>query len=76
MFFIISTMMLSVVVAFVYIQTNRSILAGAYVHMASNFLTSQVLADYSQQTATILRYVSIGMCLCVMIYTLMRFAEK
>lgn len=76
--FIISTMMLSVVVAFVYIQTNRSILAGAYVHMSSNFLTSQLLADYSQQTATILRYVSIGMCLCVMIYTLMsqKFAER
>lgn len=76
--FIVSSMTLAVVVAFVYIQTNRNILAGAYVHMASNFFTSQLLADYCQQTATVIRYVAIVMGVVVMIYavTNKNFKEK
>lgn len=76
--FIISTMLLSIVVSFVYIETQRSVIAAAYVHMASNFFTSQLLANYTQPTSNVIRYVKIVMCLGLMIYTITskQFKEK
>lgn len=66
--FIPSTIILSFVVSFVYINTKRSIFAGAFVHMVSNFLTSQLLSPYSSETSSIIRYVSIAFSLVVIAY--------
>jgi len=41
--YIVSTITLSCVVSIVYIKTNRSIMAGAFVHLVSNFLNGSVL---------------------------------
>jgi len=41
--YIVSTITLSCIISIVYIKTNRSILAGAFVHMISNFFTGSVL---------------------------------
>jgi len=66
--YIPSTIVLSFVVSFVYINTKRSILAGAFVHMMSNFLTSQLLSPYAASTSSIIRYVSIAFGAAVIIY--------
>lgn len=66
--FVPSTILLSFVVSFVYIQTERSILAGAMTHMLSNLLTSQLLAPYSSAISTSIRYVSMLFCMVIIIY--------
>ena len=41
--YIVSTVTLSCIVSIVYLKTNRSIMAGAFVHMISNFFNGSVL---------------------------------
>ncbi len=53
---------LSFVVSVVYINTNRSILAGAFVHMMSNFITSQLLMPHVAEIGSVIRYVHIAVC--------------
>lgn len=67
--FIPSTILLSFVVNFVYISTNRSILAGAVTHMLSNLLTSQLLSPYSTSMSSSIRYVHMLFCFIIIIYT-------
>lgn len=50
--FIPSTILLSFVVSFVYIETNRSILAGAMTHMMSNLMTNQLLMPTTTEMST------------------------
>lgn len=59
---------LSFVVSVVYINTNRSILAGAFVHMMSNFITSQLLMPYVAEIGSVIRYVHIAVCCLVIVY--------
>ena len=68
--FIPSTILLSFVVSFVYLYTERSILAGAMTHMLSNLMTSQLLAPYSTETGTVIRYVEMLFCIVVIIYAM------
>ena len=66
--FIPSVMMLSVFVSFVYVKTNRSILAGALVHMFSNLIGSQLLSSYTTEISMLIRYTNILFVLGVIIY--------
>ena len=68
--FIPSTIAVGFVVSFVYINTKRSILAGAFVHMMFNFLTSQLIAPYSIGISAVIRNVSIVFSSVVIIYCL------
>ena len=68
--FVPSTILLSFVVSFVYLYTERSILAGAMTHMFSNLMTSQLLAPYSTETGTVIRYVEMLFCIVVIIYAM------
>lgn len=68
--FIPAVILLSFVVTFVYINTQRSILAGSFVHLTSNFFCSQLLAPYSSATGTIIRTVSIVFSIALMLYAL------
>lgn len=76
--FIPATILLSFVVSFVYLNTNRSILAGALVHMMFNLITSQILYPYTTQMGITIRYVSMVFCSLVTIYSLFskRFKER
>ena len=66
--FIPSVMMLSVFVSFVYVKTNRSILAGALVHMFSNLIGSQLLSSYTTEISMLIRYVNMAFFLVVIVY--------
>ena len=66
--FIPSVMMLSVFVSLVYVKTNRSILAGALVHMFSNLIGSQLLASYTTEISMLIRYTNMLFFLGVIIY--------
>lgn len=66
--FIPSVMMLSVFVSFVYVRTNRSILAGALVHMFSNLIGSQLLSSYTTEISMLIRYVNMAFFLGMIIY--------
>ena len=66
--FIPSVMMLSVFVSFVYVKTNRSILAGALVHMFSNLIGSQLLSSYTTEISMLIRYTNMLFFLGVIIY--------
>ena len=66
--FIPSVMMLSVFVSFVYVKTNRSILAGALVHMFSNLIGSQLLSSYTTEISMLIRYTNMAFFLGVIIY--------
>ncbi len=66
--FIPSVMMLSVFVSFVYIKTNRSILAGALVHMFSNLIGSQLLSSYTTEISMLIRYTNMVFFLGVIVY--------
>lgn len=68
--FIPSVMMLSVFVSFVYVKTNRSILAGALVHMFSNLIGSQLLSSYTTEISMLIRYINMLFFLVVIIYTM------
>ena len=63
-------MALSFVMSFVYINTNRSILAGAFVRMMSNFITSQLLIPYDAAFGGVIRNVHLATCVLVIVYTL------
>lgn len=54
--FVPSTMLLSVIISFVYIHTKRSVFAGAFVHMMCNFFTSQLLAPCGSNIATAMNW--------------------
>ncbi|MBR6159787.1 MAG: CPBP family intramembrane metalloprotease [Lachnospiraceae bacterium] len=66
--FIPSVMMLSVFVSFVYVKTNRSILAGALVHMFSNLIGSQLLSSYTTEISMLIRYTNMAFFLGVILY--------
>ena len=66
--FIPSVMMLSVFVSFVYVKTDRSILAGALVHMFSNLIGSQLLAPYTTDISMLVRYTNMVFFLGVIVY--------
>lgn len=66
--FIPSSVALCFVVTFVYIKTNRSILAGAMVHMLSNLMGSQLLSPYDTEVGTVIRLVNILFCTAVAVY--------
>ncbi|MCR4776524.1 MAG: CPBP family intramembrane metalloprotease [Saccharofermentans sp.] len=66
--FIPSVMMLSVFVSFVYVKTNRSILAGALVHMFSNLIGSQLLSSYTTEISMLIRYMNMAFFLGVIVY--------
>ena len=68
--FIPSVMMLSVFVSFVYVKTNRSILAGALVHMFSNLIGSQLLSSYTTEISMLIRYTNMLFFLGVIIYSM------
>jgi membrane protease YdiL (CAAX protease family) len=76
--FIPSVMMLSVFVSFVYIKTNRSILAGALVHMFSNLIGSQLLSSYTTGISMLIRYTNMLFFLGVIVYAVFsrRFKEE
>ena len=78
MMFIPSVMMLSVFVSFVYIKTNRSILAGALVHMFSNLIGSQLLSSYTTGISMLIRYTNMLFFLGVIVYAAFsrRFKEE
>ncbi len=69
--FIPATILLSFVVSFVYLNTKRSILAGALVHMLFNLITSQILYPYTTQMGITIRYVSMFFCSLIVIYSLL-----
>lgn len=69
MMFVPSVMMLSVYVSFVYIKTDRSILAGALVHMLSNLIGSQLLSSYTTDMSMLIRYTNMLFFLGVIIYS-------
>ena len=66
--FIPSVMMLSVFVSFVYVKTNRSILAGALVHIFSNLIGSQLLSSYTTEISMLIRYTNMAFFLGVIVY--------
>ena len=66
--FIPSVMMLSVFVSFVYVKTNRSILAGALVHMFSNLIGSQLLSSYTTEISMLIRYTNMAFFLGVIVF--------
>ena len=76
--FIPSVMMLSVFVSFVYVKTNRSILAGALVHMFSNLIGSQLLSPYTTEISMLVRYTNMVFFLVVIVYAAFsrRFREE
>ncbi|MDR1443297.1 MAG: CPBP family intramembrane metalloprotease [Treponema sp.] len=76
--YVLFNVLLSVVVSFVYIIANRSILAGAFTHMMSNFLTSQLLAPLSSGVRSVIFGVTSLFCLGVMVFILAsrRFKEQ
>lgn len=61
-------LLISFIVTFVYIKTNRSILAGAFVHMFCNLLTSQLLSPTSADMRMVILYVSMVFYIIVIIY--------
>ncbi|MCC0647061.1 CPBP family intramembrane metalloprotease [Clostridioides sp. ZZV15-6598] len=76
--FIPSTILLSFVITFVYINTHRSILAGGFVHMMCNFFTIQLCSYYSIEVYVITQYVKIIFCLILIIYIISstKFKQK
>ncbi|MDR0670484.1 MAG: CPBP family intramembrane metalloprotease [Treponema sp.] len=67
--FIPSVILLSFVVSFVYLKTDRSILAGALVHLLGNLINSQLLSPYSAGVGTVIRYVKMTFCFALVLYT-------
>lgn len=76
--FIPSVMMLSVFVSFIYVKTDRSILAGALVHMFSNLAGSQLISSYTTEISMLIRYTNMAFFLGVIVYTALsrRFKEE
>lgn len=74
--FLPSCILTGFAVSFVYIKTGRSILAGAFVHMMSNLLTSQLLSPYTAEFGLIVRYLNIAFCLILVVYTVCSPAFK
>ena len=66
--YIPAVMLLNFAVSFVYVKTNRSILAGAFVHMMGNLLGSQLLAPYSIEISMTIRYTKMFACGCLALY--------
>lgn len=66
--FIPSTILLSFIITFVYINTHRSILAGGFVHMMCNFFTIQLCSYYPIELYVITQYVEIIFCLILITY--------
>jgi membrane protease YdiL (CAAX protease family) len=66
--YIVFNILLSCVVSFVYIVTSRSVLAAAFTHMMSNFLTSQLLVPFSSGVRSVIFSTTSVFCLGVIVY--------
>jgi membrane protease YdiL (CAAX protease family) len=66
--YVVFNTLLSFVVSFVYIATNRSVLAAAFTHMMSNFLTSQLLVPFSSGVRSVIFSTTSVFCLVMIIY--------
>jgi membrane protease YdiL (CAAX protease family) len=66
--YVVFNTLLSCVVSFVYIIANRSILAAAFTHMMSNFLTSQLLVPFSSGVRSVVFITTSVFCVGVILY--------
>lgn len=76
--FIPNIVLLTFIINFVYINTNRSILAAGFVHMMYNFFNIQLLSQYSIKLCVISQYVQIVFGLVFVVYILYsnKFKQK
>lgn len=72
--YIPSVMIFNFAVSYVYIKTKGSILAGAFVHMFSNLLGSQLISPYSTEIGMTIRYTKMAFCGCLALYCI--FSKK
>jgi membrane protease YdiL (CAAX protease family) len=61
---------LNFVISFIYVQNNRSVFAALFVHMMSNFITSQLLSNSTIETSMVIRYIGILAGFLVTVYSL------
>ena len=66
--YVVFNTLLSCVVSFVYVIANRSILAAAFTHMMSNFLTSQLLVPFSSGVRSVIFITTSVFCIGVIVY--------
>lgn len=66
--YVVFNTLLSCVVSFVYVIANRSILAAAFTHMMSNFLTSQLLVPFSSGVRSVTFITTSAFCIGVIVY--------
>lgn len=76
--FIPSIILLTFIINFVYINTNRSILAAGFVHMMYNFFNIQLLFNYPIKLCVISQYVQILFGLIFVVYIVFsnKFKQK
>lgn len=72
--YIPAVMLLNFAVSYVYVKTQRSILAGALVHMFANLLGSQLISPCSIEISMTIRYTKMFFCGCLAIYCI--FSSK
>jgi membrane protease YdiL (CAAX protease family) len=66
--YVVFNTLLSCVVSFAYVIANRSILAAAFTHMMSNFLTSQLLVPFSSGVRSVIFITTSVFCIGVIVY--------
>ena len=66
--YVVFNTLLSCVISYVYIAANRSILAAAFTHMMSNFLTSQLLVPFSSGVRSVIFITTSVFCIGVIVY--------
>jgi membrane protease YdiL (CAAX protease family) len=66
--YVVFNTLLSCAVSFVYVIANRSILAAAFTHMMSNFLTSQLLVPFSSGVRSVIFITISVFCMGVIVY--------
>jgi hypothetical protein len=69
--YVVFNTLLSCTVSFVYILADRSILAAAFTHMMSNFLTSQLLVPFSSGVRAVVFITTSVFCAGTVIYSLL-----
>lgn len=67
--FIPISIALNFVVSYIYVHNKRSIFSGLFVHMMSNFITSQLLMKASIQTSSVIWITSGVACFIVSVYS-------
>jgi membrane protease YdiL (CAAX protease family) len=66
--YVVFNTLLSCTVSFVYILARRSILAAAFTHMMSNFLTSQLLVPFSSGVRSVVFITTSLFCMGTVVY--------